>query len=226
MDLTFPGPERKPMHEYHPLIQQVRAYWEGLRPPGGGLPARSAIDPRGLCGALEHVFIVERVAPGMARFRLAGMHLLDLMGMEVRGMPLSALFEPVARGRLPEALELAFQGQTALDLRLEAERAIGKPPLAGRMALLPVLGNHGEPDLALGCLETTGRIGRVPRRFGIAQLTREALLPPADPETAVPATSVPGAAAPGGGSLAGLAEPAAAFLPAARAHLRLVHSRD
>jgi hypothetical protein len=229
MDLTFPGPERKPMHEHHPLIQQVRAYWEGLRPPGGGLPPRSAIDPRGLCGALEHVFIVERVAPGMARFRLAGMHLLDLMGMEVRGMPLSALFEPVARGRLPGALELAFQGQTALDLRIEAERAIGKPPLAGRLLLLPVLGNHGEPDLALGCLETTGRIGRVPRRFAIAQLTQEDLLPaalprvgsglPASPPVAGPSLSAP--------PLPGLAEPAAAFRPApGRAHLRLVHSRD
>lgn len=218
MDLTFPGPERKTMRQTSPLLQQVRAYWEGLRPSGGGLPRRQDIDPRGLSGALEHVFLAERVAPGVARLRLAGMHLLDLMGMEVRGMPLSALFEPVGRARLAEVLDQAFCGRAALEFRLEAERAIGKPALEGRMLLLPVLGSRGETDLALGVLETEGRIGRCPRRFAIAGLTAEDLVP------ATP-TPAPEAAAPPVGP-PGLAEPARPFLAAGRPHLRLVHSRE
>ena len=37
------------------------------------------------------------MAPSVARFRLAGAHLSELMGMEVRGMPMTALFLPDAR---------------------------------------------------------------------------------------------------------------------------------
>ena len=80
-------------------LQAVRGYWEALR-QNGCLPRRDQIDPRGLAVALDKVFLVERIATGQARFRLAGMQLNDLMAMDVRGMPLSALFDPTARGRL------------------------------------------------------------------------------------------------------------------------------
>lgn len=42
-------------------VQQVRAYWEALRPPGG-LPHRDQIDPRGLSDALGQVFFIESVS--------------------------------------------------------------------------------------------------------------------------------------------------------------------
>lgn len=135
-------------------------------------PRRDQIDPRGIAEALEQVFLVERMAPGQARFRLAGMHLHDLMGMEARGMPMTALFEPAARARFSDALEAVFTAPAALDVWLEAERGIGRGALAGRLMLLPVTGSKGEPDLALGCLATEGSIGRVPRRFAISGLVR------------------------------------------------------
>ena len=73
---------------YNP-IAEVEAYWEALR--GSRLmPTRAEIDPRGIEQALEYAFIVERIAPGIARLRIAGSHLNELMGMEVRGMPLTA----------------------------------------------------------------------------------------------------------------------------------------
>ena len=72
----------------HPMLQRA-------------VPMRSDVDPRGIERSLEHAFILERIAPQMARFRLAGMHLTDLMGMEVRGMPTTALFAPAARAALP-----------------------------------------------------------------------------------------------------------------------------
>ncbi len=153
-------------------IQEVRAYWEALR-EDGRLPRRDQIDPRGLSSALEQVFLIEQIAPGQARFRLAGMHLNDLMGMEVRGMPITALFEPAGRLRLSEALEQVFAGPSVLDLWLEGERGIGRPALEGRMTILPLLGHKGEPSLALGCLATMGTLGRAPRRFVISGLVRE-----------------------------------------------------
>ncbi|MBL4927675.1 PAS domain-containing protein [Fuscibacter oryzae] len=212
MDLTFPGSERKAMTNTSPLIQQVRAYWEALR-DGTHLPARTLVDPRGLSGALEHTFLLEQIAPGMARFRLAGMHFFDLMGMEVKGMPLSALITPASRDRLAQDMGQLFAGRAILDLWLEAERGLGLPALKGRMILLPITGTNGQPDMALGCLETQGETGRKPRRFGIAQIVQEPILQTKPEVSAQP--------------ILGLAESQAPFTPTAgRPHLRLVHSRD
>jgi len=155
-------------------VQEVRAYWEAMR-QGGRLPRRDDINPRGMASALEQVFLVEQVAPNHGRLRLAGMAISDLLGMDVRGMPITALLEPVARARLSDALGGLFRGEHILDLWLEAERGIGRPPLMARMLLLPMIGSHGEPDLALGCFCTKGEIGRAPRRFGISRILREPL---------------------------------------------------
>jgi hypothetical protein len=174
MVLTYFGKRRGGAQPAFPAIQEVRAYWEALR-EGRALPRRDQIDPRGIAEALEQVFLVERIAPGHARFRLAGMHLHDLLGMEARGMPMTALFEPAARARFSEALDTVFTTPAVLDVWLEAERGIGRGALAGRLMLLPVTGSKGEPDLALGCLASEGVIGRVPRRFAISGLVREPL---------------------------------------------------
>ncbi len=64
-------------------INEVEAYWYGLR-SGRVVPFRSEIDPRGIERALPYTFILERIAPGLARFRLAGSHLNDLLGMSAR----------------------------------------------------------------------------------------------------------------------------------------------
>ena len=155
-------------------LAEVRAYWEGLRGLAG-LPRRDQIDPRGIAGALDTVFLLERVAPGVARFRLAGMQINELLGMDVRGMPLSALIDPASRARIAEAVDALFAGPAILTLGLEAERALGRPALEGRLILLPLLSARGPCDLALGCLATHGAIGRAPRRFAVAHLQSEPL---------------------------------------------------
>lgn len=153
-------------------VQQVRAYWEALRPVGG-LPHRDQIDPRGLSNALEQVFLIERIAPGHARFRIAGTQLHDLLAMDLRGMPLSALFEPSARARLSEAMETSFTRPAVGDLWLQAERGLGRAPLGARMLLLPLIGTRAEPSLILGCLALDGTVGRAPRRFVITGCVSE-----------------------------------------------------
>lgn len=207
-----------------PALAEVRAYWEALRHSpdsrrrgGTGLPLRRAIDPRGIEGALDAAFMLERVAPGMARIRLAGTQLVDMMGMEVRGMPVSALFEPMARNRLAPALEEVFRSPAALTLRLEAERGIGRPALSARMLILPLEDDRGQSDLALGVLDLDGQIGRSPRRFAIAGLTREGIVATAPAARPAAPVSPPVAA--------GFAEPAMDFRPRIlRPHLRLVKS--
>jgi hypothetical protein len=145
-------------------LEEVRAYWEALR-ENGRLPKRRDIDPRGLAGTLEQVFLIERIGFGHARFRLTGNLFHDIMGMDVRGMPLSTLFEPMARARLKPVLEDIFESATALHLGLEAERGIGRPALEGKMLILPLRTDSGEPQIALGVLDTQGVLGRTPRRF-------------------------------------------------------------
>jgi hypothetical protein len=157
-----------------PAMRQVRAYWEGLR-HNGGVPARDAIDPRGLAGALAQVFMIERIAPGLARFRLVGSQITDLVGCEVRGMPFTALFDPEGRRKITDLLEGLFSGPAIMHLDLEAERGIGRPALRAHLTLLPLVSHLGKVDLALGCMTLDGPVGRAPRRFAIARSRVEKL---------------------------------------------------
>lgn len=162
-------------------LAEVRAYWEGLR-EGRAVPLRSEIDPRGIERALEHTFILERIAPRMGRFRVAGMHLVDLMGTEVRGMPLGVLFAPGARDRLGETVEAVFSRPQIAELALVAETGFGRPPVEAALLLLPLRSDLGDINRAIGCLVATGSIGRTPRRFEISSVEL------------APATAAPGQA--------------------------------
>ena len=202
-----------------PVIREVEAYWEGLR-HGRHLPLRSEVDPRGIERALEYAFILERIAPGIARFRLAGMHLNDLMGMEVRGMPITAFFRPESRKSISLALEHLFEKPQKIEMDLSAERGIGKPPLDARLLMLPLRSDLGDVSRALGCLVTVGQIGRTPRRFEVREgsysdLTTQA--PVAETPYATPAPTQP--------PVHGMAEDSATFR-SARPNLRVVKSDD
>ena len=159
----------------HPALQQVDAYWEALR-KNQLAPFRADVDPRGIEKALEYAFILERIAPGHARFRIAGMHLVTLMGMEVRGMPLATLFVPKAREPLSDALEQVFTEPEKATLSLSAERGIGKPPIDGQLMLLPMKSDPGEISRVLGCLVSEGTTGRTPRRFHIRKINRRRII--------------------------------------------------
>jgi hypothetical protein len=147
------------------------------------------IEPHGLRDALAHVFLIERIAPGQARFRLAGTHLTQVMGMEVRGMPLSAILVPASRDGARALVEAVFAGPSVVELALESDRGLGRPALQGRMILLPVGDDDENCDRALGCLVTEGDIGRGPRRFAITRQRTETVLPrpPVPPARQAPA---------------------------------------
>jgi hypothetical protein len=153
-----------------PAISEVRAYWEALR-KGRTAPLRSEINPRGIERALENAFVLERVAPQVSRFRLAGMCLNDLMGIEVRGMPITALFSSSSRNQAAEAVENVFQRPEIIEMSLKAEAGFGKPPIEAKLLLLPLYSDLGDLNRALGCLVAIGNIGRTPRRFDLSEIT-------------------------------------------------------
>ena len=172
----------------HPAVESVTRYWSALR--GERLvPLRSEIDPRGIEGALDCAFILERIAPGIARFRLAGSHLVDVTGSEVRGMPLSVLFAPDSRKALSEAVEGVFSGPEALRLALSGERGLARPPFRAEMVILPLKSDLGDVTRALGCVHASGALGRTPRRFVIQGMERTDLL--ADATAPRPAAAEP-----------------------------------
>ena len=156
-------------------VAQVEAYWNALRGENL-LPKRSEIDPRGIERSLENAFILERIAPGIARLRIAGNHLNDLMGMEVRGMPLTALFTPAAGRTIADLLEDVFQTPATAKLQLTSDGSSGRPALDARMILMPLKSDLGDVSRILGCLVAKGDMGLAPpRRFDIAELDKTRL---------------------------------------------------
>lgn len=158
-DFECPRPER--------ILSEVRAYWESIR-RGRAVPARADVQPHGIHRALDYAFILERVAPGAARFRLAGQHLIDLMGMEVRGMPICAVLNPSSRGRFSDVLETVFRAPQGAELTLFAKGEYARPEVNGRMLIMPLRSDLGDVTRALGCLVSEGNIGTAPRRFDLA----------------------------------------------------------
>lgn len=150
-----------------PALEQVLTYWSDLARSEGQVPPRRQVEPRALSGALPMVFILESVAPGVARFRVAGSQICDLMGMEVRGMPLISIFAPKSRDAISGALQTVLGRLAQAQLTLAGESGFGRPPLEARMLLLPLMDDFGKPTRALGALEAKGKIGRTPRRFEV-----------------------------------------------------------
>ncbi|MDO5604436.1 MAG: PAS domain-containing protein [Paracoccus sp. (in: a-proteobacteria)] len=146
------------------IVAGLRGFWDGLR-AGRAVPDRTDVTPAAMGPAVDYAFILERTAPGAARLRLAGRHLVDLMGMEVRGMPLSALFNPPSRGQLSDVLEAVFRGPQIADLVLRSPAGFGRGELEARMMLLPLKSDLGDVSRALGCLVSGSPCGAAPRRF-------------------------------------------------------------
>ncbi len=193
-------------------IRQAEAYWTALL-TGNAVPMRSQIDPRGLENILEYTFILERIAPGLARFRLAGSHLNKLAGMEVRGMPMTAFFDPASRDQITAHLERVFAAPAVAELSMISKGKLGRTSLQARMILLPLKSDLGDISRILGVMVSDGVIGTTPRRF---TLTDDHIRNVSDVQRPPQRVSEPEP---------GFAEDQSEFRPAGR-HLRLVVSRD
>lgn len=147
-------------------LSKFIAYWTRMR-RDGDVPLRTEIDPRGIESLLGNAFIAEKIAPGLARLRIAGSHLSDVMGMEVRGMPLSALIEPEDRDRLADAVVDLFDRPAQLRVELASAGGLRRAPLTATLVILPLRSDLGDISRALGCLVSTGPVGAPPRRFRI-----------------------------------------------------------
>ncbi len=147
------------------ICVDVLEYWTSLR-DGKKLPKQSQLSPNGLKSALSYVFMLERIAPGIARIRVAGAHMNDLMGMEVKAMPITAFAAPGERSSFLPLVDAVFEDPAIVELDLVATRA-GYTPKEAEMLLMPIEDEHGRISRALGCLVARGPIVFSPYRFRI-----------------------------------------------------------
>ncbi len=224
------GAMKKGVAMKNPVALALFDHWQALR-KGRIAPAREEIDPRAIEDVLEHAFILQRAEAGPPRIRIAGMSLCDLLGMELRAMPATALFAPVARPDFLRVLEGMQKQPAIVELSLAALPESGQLPgqASGRavettaeMLLLPLAGSQGQIDRAIGCLVCNRTPPGPPVRFGITA-TRMRLIAGHNPARQ---------------PMQGFAEPAAPFCPppaagrgrqggrGRRPNLRLVKSCD
>jgi hypothetical protein len=149
------------------LLSGLEAYWRRisqLEP----VPDRQDVSSDGLDRALPHTFVLERVAAGVARFRVAGQALFDLAAAEPRGMPISALFEAGARSELAERLETVFAGPSILGCPVRLARGRGRTRGTGQMLCLPLRGPTGAVDRIMGALVLDAPLPRGGAPLGFA----------------------------------------------------------
>lgn len=157
-----------------PACRDLQAYWEALRGTRQ-MPARSEFDPRGIEQTLACTFVAEKVAPSVARIRVAGSVMNDALGMDVRGMPITAFFDPASRDALGEATRDLFASPAMVILELSARRSFGRKPIRARLLLLPMSDGEGNISRLVGCLDIAGGLGKAPRRFEVTSLRRSEL---------------------------------------------------
>lgn len=155
-------------------LRQAEAYWTALR-RGDDVPSRSQIDPRGLESILSNTFILERIAPGIARFRLAGTLVNEMAGMEVRGMPVTAFFTTDARKQLSSAMEHMFDTPSVVELELQIEAPRQRAPREARMLLLPLRSDLGDISRVLGVLVADEGAATTSQRFSISSIEMRAV---------------------------------------------------
>jgi hypothetical protein len=156
-------------------LRELEAYWDLLR-DGRLVPDRSEVDPRGFPGALAQSFLLERMAPGLARIRVTGRHLCDLMGIDMQGLPLTSLFLPEARPTIIEILSAVFEEPAVARGKLSSPGGIGRRKLEARLLILPLRDDQGDVTRAVGCLVAEGPIGRTPRRFAVDEFQCQTLI--------------------------------------------------
>lgn len=170
MSSTYDSPDT-PRHALPgvacPILKNLESYWQSLR-HAQQIPARSEVAPHEIDALLPFAFILHRVAPRVARIRVAGQRIHDLLRMDARGMPVSILFTPASRDRLGDLVETAFTSPAIIAANLLAPAQLFRPALAATILMLPLRDDIGQTSRLLGAIVPDDAPGNRPRRFDLA----------------------------------------------------------
>ncbi len=150
-----------------PARAAVEAHWRAI---GGetGLPSRDDLDPSHMVEALDRLLLIERIAPRQARIRIAGQRVGDLLGMDLRGMPLSCLISPPSRAWLGESLEGLFDGPNMVELGLAGPRSALRGRFGAELLMLPLTDREGAVSRALCYAALPAHLPAAPLRLEIS----------------------------------------------------------
>jgi hypothetical protein len=126
------------------LSKAVYDYWNALR-NGRPIPWRREIDPGQLRSWLPRIALLEQAGPQHTIFRLAGTSICAAFGRELRDHAMASLWRGPDRTAVEAALEATLTERKAFLVRFQA-LALERRPLAGEMALLPLLDDAGSPS--------------------------------------------------------------------------------
>ena len=150
----------------HPHLLSLEAYWQKLR-EAGDIPARTDLNPARIEHVLPYTFILQRVAAGTARFRVAGQRLHDLLKMDPRGMPFSTLFDQDCHSDVRHVIEAVCADPAIIGLQVRSAATLLRPSLEGSVLLLPMRDTSGQMSRILGAIVTPDTTSHKPRRFAI-----------------------------------------------------------
>jgi len=163
------------------IATEVLGYWEKLR-EGTTLPRRSDLDPSDLRAALPFTFLLERTGRGIARIRVCGQHISDLLGQNARGLPISVFCASGTKEKFLHHLDEVFDRPASLAMDLVAREG-GSPLKTAEMLILPLLSANGRVERALGCIASSGPIEFPPYRFDVRSNRLTQLPSPVPTET-------------------------------------------
>ncbi|MEL6640042.1 MAG: PAS domain-containing protein [Pseudomonadota bacterium] len=159
---------RVPFHriEGEKILQQVEAHWERLR-SSDPVPGHTDVAGKVYDEMMAHCFVLERVAPTIARFRVAGANVTELMGMDARGMPLSVVFSAEGRDELAGIIQTVCDGPEVVEIPVTAAKGLRRAGLRGRVLLLPLRDRDGKVTRIFGAVVFDGSVGRNTVRLDI-----------------------------------------------------------
>ena len=151
------------MNLQHKTSQALFAYWDKVR-ADRATPRRFEIEPGKIAGILPSTFILERIDAETYRFRLAGTHVCELFGVELRGTNFLDGWSAVDRISLVRHLAALVKQGAVETLHMEAAPvARGSSPF--EVVLLPLRHSGEDIDRILGgfsALDAPHWLGELP----------------------------------------------------------------
>lgn len=139
----------QPMNLKHKISETLFDYWNKVRGNRTTPPRRFEVDPGKIATILPSTFILERLDADAYRFRLAGTHVCDMFGAELRGTNFLAGWQPADRASLVRHLS-ALSKQGAVEVVHMEAAPVARASTPFEVLLLPLRHTGESIDRILG----------------------------------------------------------------------------
>jgi len=153
----------------HATSRELFAYWNRIR-GSDAAPRRTDIEPGDIRRVLPDTFILEVIAAGNQRVRLAGTRMCSLYGREIKGGNFLDLWSPEHRITVAGAAERVVEDATGVVLEAELVSMRGRS-VSCEFLLLPLRHGVGTHDRILGSCA----VHRRPYWFGTDPIARQSV---------------------------------------------------